>query len=263
VSFDPNKLERLFANPAFVTIGIIVYLGTMLGSMILGISSQSSLTLGVYRAELNAPPDTLVGLLKDGFTYFWRILGVTLLVMGSMLVVFLVFLACLTLGSVVTMGLAAICFQPLFLLMIPLMILVMAFMEQAESAIVADDMRVMDSARQAYELIKSNFWKYVLITVVIYVGMNLLMSVFTFPLLLPMFFMMVRIMDGGGDFNNIFRMQAVFGIVILPIMALVQGFSLTYLKSAMMVTYLRITRSTHASSQPIVQGATAYEVPHN
>jgi hypothetical protein len=136
--------------------------------------------------------------------------------------------------------------------MIPLFLLVMALMEQSESAIIADELKVMDALKRAYELIQSNFWKYVLITLIVYFGMNILISMVTFPLMIPMFFFMMRSMEAGPDFNTMIRMQAVFGVVILPLMALVQGFSLTYMKSAMMLTYLRLTRP--ALSSPLLPG---------
>ena len=111
--------------------------------------------------------------------------------------------------------------------------------------------------RAEYELIKSHIWKYVLITIIIYFGMNILISLVTFPLMIPMFFFMTRTMEAGLDFNNLIRMQAIFGVVILPLMALVQGFSLTYMKSAMMLTYLRLTQPSQSQPLPAIVEAIA------
>jgi len=140
--------------------------------------------------------------------------------------------------------------------LIPLSVLVMTFLEQAESAIIADELGVMDAVRRAYELIRANLGKYVLITIVIYLGMSVLTSLLFFPVMIPMFFLMLRNMDANMGFSSMMRMEAVFGIVLFPIMALVQGFTLTYLKSAMMVTYLRLTRLS-AMAQPEIEAATA------
>ena len=49
--------------------------------------------------------------------------------------------------SVVTMGFAMLCIQPLFILLIPLFLLVMALMEQSESAIVADELNVTSQSQ--------------------------------------------------------------------------------------------------------------------
>ena len=249
---DFNAISTWMENPAYMTIAIFVYFVVIVFSVFLQIASRSSLTLGIYRAEAVLQPVTFVDLLRNGFRYFWRILGISLVIGIGIMVLFVAFFAIMAALSVVTMGFAMVCFQPLFILMIPLFLLVMALMEQSESAIIADEMNIMDALKRAYELIQSNFWKYVLITLIVYFGMNILISMVTFPLMIPMFFFMMRSMEAGPDFNTTIRMQAVFGVVILPLMALVQGFSLTYMKSAMMLTYLRLTRP--ALSSPLLPG---------
>ena len=251
-NLDFNAIPTWMENPFYRTIAILVYLVTIVSSMFLQIASRSSLTLGIYTAEAGLQPVSFVHLLQNGFRYFWRILGNSLLIGLGMMVVFLGFFVILGALSVVTMGFAMLCIQPLFFLMIPLFMLVMTLLEQSESAIVVDELKVMDALKRAYELIKANIWKYVLITLIVYFGTNILISIVTFPLMIPMFFFMMRSMQAGPDFNTMIRMQAVFGVVILPLMALLQGFSLTYIKSAMMLTYLRLTRPELSS--PLLPG---------
>ena len=255
---DFNAIATWMENPIYRMIAILVYLAVIALSVFLQILSRSALTLGIYMAEAVLQPLTFVDLLRQGFLrYFWRILGISLLVAGGTMVAFLAFFVLLAALSVVTMGFAMLCVQPLFILMIPLFLLVMAVTEQSESAVIADELKIMDALRRAYELIKSNIWKYVLIALIVYFGMNILISMVIFPLMIPMFFFMMRTMQTGPDFNTMIRIQAVFGVVILPLMALLQGFCLTYMKSAMMVTYLRLTRP--APSSPLLPGT--MEVP--
>jgi len=251
---DFDTISTWMQNPTYASIVVIVYLVIFVASIVLQIASRSSLTLGVYRAEAVVQPLTFLDLLRSGLHYFWRILGSAFLIGAGMMVLFMAFFAIVGALSAVTMGFAMLCIQPLFILVIPLFLLVMAIMEQSESAIVADEMKVMDAIKQAFELITTHIWKYVLITLIVYFGMNILTSLVSFPLMLPLFFFMMRNLEAGPDFNNMIRMQAVFGVVILPIMAIIQGFSLTYMKSAMMLTYLRLTR--HKQPQPVLQAAT-------
>jgi hypothetical protein len=254
--FDPNKIQSWAENPAFVILGVIFYLVIIVGSVALQIISRASVTLGVFKVETENQPVVFVDGLKNGLRYFLRIFGVFALISGGIFVVFLAFFACGALFSVATMGLGAICIQPLFLLMLPVSMLIMALMEQAEAAVVADELGIMDAVKRAYELIRSNIWRYVLITIVIYFGMNLIMSLIMFPLMLPFFFIMMNNLDSGMDFNNILKLQAVFGAVLFPVMALVQGFIMTYLKSAMMLVYLRLTRPVN-EDKPELQAVVA------
>jgi hypothetical protein len=254
--FDPNKIESWVENPAFVILGVIFYLIIIVGSVALQIISRASVTLGIFKVETESQPVVFVDGLKNGLRYFWRIFGVLALISGGIFVVFLAFFACVALFSAATMGLGVICIQPLFLLMLPVSMLVMALMEQAEAAVVADELGIMEAVKRAYELIRSNVWRYVLITIVIYFGMNLIMSLIMFPLMIPFFFIMMNNLDSGMDFNNMLKLQAVFGAVLFPVMALVQGFIMTYLKSAMMLVYLRLTRPAN-EDKPELQAVVA------
>ena len=244
--FDFNWISKWMQNPVAIVLLVMIYALIFAASIFLQVASRSSVTLGIYRAETAVEPVAFIDLIKDGLPYFWRILGVSFLVGVGIMIVFFGIFDILTLLSVVTFGFAMLCLQPFFILMIPLSWLVMAFMEQSESAVVADGTNLMDALKRAYELIRSHLWKYVLITLILYVGMATLMSLIIFPVMVPMFFFMMNDLNAEMDVIRILRMQAVLGTILVPLMGFVQGFSITYMKSAMMLVYLRLTRSVQA-----------------
>lgn len=251
--FDTGRMPRLFENEGFIILAIFFYVIVFAISLVLQIISRSSGTLGVYRAEAGIQPITFMDLLKDGFSYFLRILGISLLAASVYIAFMLVFFACTTIASIATLGLASICLQPLFLLLFPLILLLMTFMEQAEAAVVVDGLSLVDAAKRSYDLVRANLLTFTLLIVVIYFGMTMLSSFIVIPFMIPMFFFMIPGLESGMlDFSNIILLQAIFMAVLLPIMAVVQGVSLTYLKSAMMVTYLRLARPASAP-QPALQ----------
>lgn len=251
--FDTGRMPRLFENEGFIILAIFFYVIVFAISLVLQIISRSSGTLGVYRAEAGIQPITFMDLLKDGFSYFLRVLGISLLAASVYIAFMLVFFACTTVASIATLGLASICLQPLFLLLFPLILLLMTFMEQAEAAVVVDGLSLVDAAKRSYDLVRANLLTFTLLIVVIYFGMTILSSFIVIPFMIPMFFFMIPGLESGMlDFSNIILLQAIFMAVLLPIMAVVQGVSLTYLKSAMMVTYLRLARPASAP-QPALQ----------
>lgn len=244
----PYQIFRFLENEGLIVL-IILFYGIVFGtSLVLQVVSRSSGTLGVYRAEMGIQPITFVDLIRDGFQYFLRILGISLALALVVIAFFLLFFACTAVASVATIGIGMICIQPLFFLIIPLSWLMMAVMEQAESAVVVDGLGVMDALKRGYELVKSNLLTFGLILVVIYLGLGILMSIIMVPFMVPMFFFMMRALETTGvpDLNNFFRIQALFMVVLIPVMGVLQGIMLTYLKSAMMVAYLRLTRSSGA-----------------
>ena len=251
--FDAGRMPRRFENEGFIILAIFFYVIVFAISLVLQIISRSSGTLGVYRAEAGIQPITFMDLLKDGFSYFLRVLGISLLAASVYIAFMLVFFACTTVASIATLGLASICLQPLFLLLFPLILLLMTFMEQAEAAVVVDGLSLVDAAKRSYDLVRANLLTFTLLIVVIYFGRTMLSSFIVIPFMIPMFFFMIPGLESGMlDFSNIILLQAIFMAVLLPIMAVVQGVSLTYLKSAMMVTYLRLARPASAP-QPALQ----------
>lgn len=251
---NPDAMLRFMQNPVWVTVASILYVGIFVVSIFSQVISRASVTLGVYRVEMNESSMKFTDLLKDGLAYFWRVLGVSFLMFAAMATFMFGLFACTALVSVATMGLGAICVQPLFLLMIPLMLLALAFLEQSEAAVIADRMSVMDAARQSIQLIKSNVWKYLLVTFAIYFVMNMLVSMLMLPFMVPTFLFAMNDFQGNMDFGNMMKFQTVFFVILFPLMALLQGFVLTYMKSAMVVMYLRLTRSNR-EAQPVAAAA--------
>ena len=251
-NLDFNAILTWMENPIYRTIAILLYLIVIVSSMFLQIASRSSLdTRDLYRrsrasaCELCPPAPERVSLFLADF--------------GQLPIDRpgddgrLPCLLCHPGGAVCgDDGICNAMHPAVIFFMIPLFLLVMTLLEQSESAIVADELKVMDALKRADELIKANIWKYVLITLIVYFGTNILISIVTFPLMIPMFFFYDARYAGGTGFQSMIRMQAVFGVVILPLMALLQGFSLTYIKSAMMLTYLRLTRPELSS--PLLPG---------
>jgi hypothetical protein len=247
---DPRDLSNLFGNPIFVPVIIVIYMVILVVGMLLQIVSRSSVTLGILRAEEGIQPITFMKLLSDGLPYFWRILGVFALTNVTVGFAFFVFFICVMVLTVVTIGMASICLQPLFLLISPLSLLVLAFMEQAEAAVVVDGMDVMGAVKRGYELVRANIWKYALITIVIYFGMSILISVLIFPFMIPFFVFALSDVNSETNFRNVMWMVIGFSALFTPILVLVQGIAMTFLKSSLMITYLRLTRGLAA--QPVL-----------
>ncbi len=111
---------------------------------------------------------------------------------------------------------------------------------------VADDLGVRAAIERGWALLKAHFWRFVLVALVIYFGILLLSSIVTLPFMAPFFFLplIVESSQTGFNFEVLGWILLVISLVVLPVLALVQGFSLAFMKSAFMIIYLRLTRST-------------------
>jgi len=253
---DSNGTPVVFKNPIFIVIFLVGTILISILSFVLYTAGASSLTVGIIRAETGEGALPFRELLTEGMKYFVRILGIGLLVSVSFSAIFTAISFGLVLFGIVTIGIGFVCAQPLILLIYPLMMLLYALIEQSNAAVVADDLGVMDAISKAWNLLKANFWRILLLSIIVYFAVSILSSIVTLPLMMPMFFFpfLIEPSQVGQSMKILGLVMAVFGFIFLPVMALVQGVAITFMKSAYILAYLRLTRS---SNQPTPVEATA------
>lgn len=244
---DSSGTPVIFENPVFIVVFVLANILISVLSFALYIAGTSSLTLGIIRAENGDDVLPFRELLKDGMKYFTRILGVGLLIGVGVSLVFTVIFFGLALFGSVTAGIGFICAQPLILLMYPAMMVLYALIEQSNAAVVADDLGVMDAISKAWSLLKAHFWRILLISLIVYIGVSIVSSIVVIPFMMPMFFFpfLLEPSQVEESMRTFGLVMAAFGVILLPVMALVQGVAITFMKSTYVLVYLRLTRSSN------------------
>ncbi|MBI3167077.1 MAG: hypothetical protein HYZ22_01255, partial [Chloroflexi bacterium] len=179
----------------------VIALG-MIASLLVSTAGMTSLTLGVLRAERGEGSTAFMDLVRDGFTYFGRALGAVLIIQLSIGAVFTAFFLCVGVLTVVTMGIASICLQPIMLLLTPLSFLVMAVMYGALVAVIDEDLGAWDAVKRAIVIVRENMWKFVIITLIVYFGTTFVTSILIFPMMMPIMgvpFLMESNVDINGQ----------------------------------------------------------------
>jgi len=237
----PFFIEEPIYIAVFVVFSIIV---SLLSYVLYGISS-SAVMLGVMRADGGSESFTFSELFNDSKPYWWRVLGVMLLIGFGVFAVFAVIFMCFAALGAVTAGIGFICLQPLMLLMYPLMLILYGIIEESQVAVIADELGVTDAIRRGWELVRANFWRVVLISLIAYFGVTFLSGIVMFPLMSPFFLIPFFMDSGASDFNprTMMLFMGGFSLFFIPVMALVQGITLTFLKSTYTLVYLRLTKS--------------------
>jgi hypothetical protein len=242
---NPSGAPSFLENPIFLVLFIILHIIIALVSFVLMTYGYASLTLGIVRAERGEADITFKGLLQDSKKYFPRMLGVMLLTYVGISFVFFVIFGCLILFGFVTAGIGFICIQPLIIVLYPVMMILYAFMEQSQAAVIADEMEVMQAINKGWELLKAYFWRLVLISLVIYLGIGIVSSFVVMPFMLPFFFFPFLFESNNFDPQTFGLAMGGFMLLLLPVMALVQGVTITFMKSAYVLVYLRLTRTSN------------------
>jgi hypothetical protein len=254
---DSSGAPVIFENPIFIAFFVLGNILISVLTFVLYIAGASSLTLGIIRVDTGDGVLPFRELLKDGMKYFTRILGVGLLIGVSVSLAFTVIFFGLALFGAVTAGIGFICAQPLILLMYPVMMVLYALIEQSNAAVVADDLGVMDAISKAWSLLKAHFWRILLISLIVYLGVSILSSIVIIPFMMPMFFFpfLLEPSQVEESMRTFGLVMAGFGVILLPVMALVQGIAITFMKSTYALVYLRLTRNQ--GSAPILSEANA------
>jgi hypothetical protein len=231
-------------EPVYIVLFIVFSIFISLLSYILYGISSSSVILGVIHAEEGVERFTFNELIKNSKRYWVRVLGVLLLIGIGVSLVVLVIFGCMVLFGVLTAGIGFICIQPLFLLIYPLMLVMYGIIELSQVAVVVDNIGVTDAIKRGWELVRANFWRIVLISLIVYLGISFLSSILMFPLMTPFFFIPFFVEGGRAEFNprTMILFMGGLGLLVIPVMAFIQGITITFLKSTYTLVYLRLTK---------------------
>jgi len=241
---DNSSFNNSF-EPVYVILLIVFSIFISLVSYVLYGISSSSVILGVKREDEGDEDGFTFNELFNGARPYWlRVLGVLLLVGLGVSIIFMVIFGCMSLIGMVTVGLGFICMFPLMILMYPVMMVLYGIIEEAQVAVVVDDLGVTDAIRRSWELVRANFWRIVLISLIVYLGVGILSSIVVLPLMSPFFFIPFFADSGNFDMTprTMMLIMGGFSLIFLPIMALVQGIGITFMKSVYTLVYLRLTK---------------------
>jgi hypothetical protein len=239
---DPSEVNRQL--PFILLANGLILLLTVLSIPVYAFG-MSVPSLGTVQLETGSERVNLGELIRGVLPYFWRILGIVLLVWGGTFLVMMVLMACMVLVSIFTLGIGALCIFPLFLLFIPLAILVYAVMEQGVAAVFVDNLNVSSALQRAWELVKKNLGVMALLGVIIYLGSAIVGMLISIPMMIPIFGIIFN-MGSEPDvqsFERLSRNMILWMLVFSPFYAVIQGILLTFMQSVWTLTYMRLTRS--------------------
>jgi hypothetical protein len=249
-NFSGSKdIGRLFEAPdeavliAIAVALIILVLFIALFFLLLSVLGQSGLIASFSRADDGY--DVSVGeAFRLGMPYFWKLLGIRLLVWLAGLLIIIVILAVSIPFFIATMGVGLLliplclcCLLPL----LPLFMLVDAYVILTMVAAVEEDLSVTDSFRRSWQLCKENFGPVLVMTLILILGTAIL----SFVLVLPFLIMFVPIVIGflvGGD-QSIAAGMIVSGLCLLislPFIFLINAVITTFTTGGWTITYRRL-----------------------
>ncbi len=231
-----NQAGRLFEQYWWIL--IVAILAIMLIAFIfyaLGMIGRIGIIKGTSQAEKGAERITFGELWSESLPYFWRIFGLNFLI-G--LAIFVIFVPLILFGFV-TAGIGFVCLLPVFCLLIPIFWILNIIIEQAQAAIVLEDLGILDGFSRGWEIVKTNAIPTILMSLILGVGRFIIGFILALPLILafiPVFIGMGRLRESFAPLYFSLACCALY----MPVLIFFSGILTAYIQSAWALTFMQL-----------------------
>jgi membrane-anchored glycerophosphoryl diester phosphodiesterase (GDPDase) len=241
-------------NPWIVAVFILLIIVLTLLAIFLGTIGRIALIRGTHQAESGAERLNFGELFSESMPYFWRVFGLSLLIFLLALLVFVPVALGGVLFSALTMGIGALCILPLICILIPLIWALSVVIEQANVAIVLDNLGIGDGFRKGWDVVRANLGPIILLTLIIFIGSGVVGFIVALPIIaavLPLIF------AAASNNTNSVWITVLCCAAYLPVLLLLSGMLNAYVQSVWTLTYMRLTATLPPDTPPAVLEANA------
>jgi hypothetical protein len=242
----PDTIERVVASPqehigtaSLLVLGLCVF---WLALLLLGTIGRIGLIRGALQADKSVEPLHFADLWQDAMHYFWKVLGlwIILWLAGFVLLAatgaFVALVYSLSAQVVMLCLLFALCF------VIPLAIFVNLIFEQATIALIKEEHGVIESLQRAWGVIQANLGVYLLMVFLLFIVQLAVGFLAALPLNLvavPIFF--ADFLTLSGDANLSLFILGLCFMVYMPILLVLNGALRAYIWTAWTLTFNRLS----------------------
>lgn len=230
----------------FIVIGL-AFLVLIMITIFLGTIGKIGLIKGSYQAETGAERLVLGELFSASMPYFWRVFGLSFLIGLAFLLLFIP----LILLGVITAGVALLCLLPLICLFIPVGFAVGIIIEQANRAIVLEDLGIFDGLKRSWEISRANIVPLIVMGLILF-GITLVGGiVIALPIFIVVFPTIFAFALGEGQSFSPLYIALACICLYAPVSLVLNGILTTFTQSAWTLTYMRLTQKPKAPEAPV------------
>jgi len=235
-----------------IAAGVVFILFMVFLVMALNTVGRVGIVRGALQAEEGKEKLSFGELLSGVKPFFWRILGLNLLIGVSMFALVILGVLALIFIGIITLGFGLILLIPLLLLFVPLMWAVVVVQEQANVALIVEDIGILDALKRAWQVVLSKPGYYLVMGLILFLGVGFLgMLVIGLPML-PVFVPMIIgfIISDQAAINTGLILSGICFVVYLPFLLALVGLLRSYVVTSWTLTYLQLAGP--ASIKPAV-----------
>jgi hypothetical protein len=238
-----NEAGRFFSDNMWI-IGVLILLCCVLIIVAIFLSTIGKIALikGTLKAEAGAERMGFGELFSESLPYFWRVFLFSLLSGLALFVVMMLLLLPAIALSVITFGLALICFLPLFCLLIPVSWAIAVVLEQATIAIVVDNTGMVEGLSRGWDVVKRNLGPMIIMALILFVGSLVVGLVLAAPMIAIFLAAILPLIFGGDQgISTMIYVALACLCIYTPFLIVAKGVIMAYVQTAWTLTYMRLT----------------------
>lgn len=248
------QFERIFNqisqwindNPWVIVVFVVLVLALVILSVFLGTIGRIGLISGTYQAEGGAQQLIFGELFSNSMPYFWRVFGLSLVIGLLALLVILP----LVLFGVLTAGVGLVCALPLICILIPVFWGISVVIEQANVAIVLENLGIADGLRKGWEVVRANLGPMILLALILFIGSGVIGFIFAIPIIAAV---VPFIFGVANNSNNAIWIGVLCCAAYFPVLLVLNGILTAYIQTVWALTYMRLTAKPQDNAPVILE----------
>jgi hypothetical protein len=241
--FSSGQAEQFFSQASqyleknlwiFIVASVAIILFAFI-SYALGMIGRVGMIKGTSLAEKGAESISFGEVWSESLPYFWRVFGMNFLIGLAFLVIFI---PLIVLG-VVTAGIGFVCLIPIICLLIPVGWILSIVIEQAQAAIVLEDLGILDGLKRGWQIVKTNAVPTIVMSLILGIGGGIIGVIVALPIIvafIPVFVGMAALKE---SFTPLYISLACC-VVYLPVLIFFNGVLTAYIQSAWALTFMKL-----------------------
>ena len=232
-----------------VAIVVAVILVLVVLAIFLGTVGRIGLIRGTQEAEGGRTVLIFSELFNGSLPYFWRVFGLNLLAGLAVFIIFTVVVLGGILATVITLGLGLFCLIPLICLLVPLGWLIGVVIEQANIAIVLENLGIVAGVERGWDVFKKNLGVMIVMGLILLVISLLAGFLIGLPLVAIAGPAILAAVTGSQQVAQGALLLAGLCLVgWIPVAIVLNGVVQSYVKTSWTLTYMRLTSAPAEAS---------------
>ncbi|MBI5840676.1 MAG: hypothetical protein HZB19_11300 [Chloroflexi bacterium] len=238
--FDERAFDQIgqwFSDNLWIVVAIIIALFLIsIFFYFIAFIGKIGLIKGTQKVETGAQVLNFGELFSESTPYFWRVVGLNFLVGLAFLAILISF----ALLGIITAGIGFLCLIPLVCVLIPVSWAAVVVLEQANAAIVIENLSMFEGLKRGWEVSKANFGPIIIMALILLFGGGIVSVIIALPIFLAIIPIIPSLVTGDFQASSLWVAGLCF-VAFLPVLIVLNGILSAYIQSAWTLTFMRLT----------------------